>query len=56
MDAKLPDGRFGQRILPFSLWLMRHTFLANPLIQPWRHLEQTTEYFEMQRRLQVHER
>ena len=38
MDAKLPSGRFGQRILPFSLWLMRRTFLGNPLIQPWEHL------------------
>jgi demethylmenaquinone methyltransferase/2-methoxy-6-polyprenyl-1,4-benzoquinol methylase len=51
MDAKLPDGRFGERILPFSLWLMRHTFLGNPLIQPWLHLEQATDNFEMQSRL-----
>ena len=47
MDAKLPSGRFGERILPFSLWLMRRTFLGNPLIQPWQHLEQATENFEM---------
>ncbi len=51
MDAKLPSGRFGERILPFSLWLMRHTFLGNPLIQPWQHLEQVTDDFEMQSRL-----
>jgi SAM-dependent methyltransferase len=48
MDAKLPSGPFGERILPFSLWLMRRTFLGNPLIQPWQHLEQATEDFEMQ--------
>jgi hypothetical protein len=48
MDAKLPPGRFGERILPFSLWLMRRTFLGNPLIQPWTHLDQATEDFEMQ--------
>jgi ubiquinone/menaquinone biosynthesis C-methylase UbiE len=47
MDAKLPSGRFGQRILPFSLWLMRKTFLGNPLIQPWQHLEEVTDDFEM---------
>jgi demethylmenaquinone methyltransferase/2-methoxy-6-polyprenyl-1,4-benzoquinol methylase len=51
MYAKLPSGRFGQRILPFSLWLMRHTFLGNPLIQPWQHLEQVTDDFEMRQRL-----
>jgi demethylmenaquinone methyltransferase/2-methoxy-6-polyprenyl-1,4-benzoquinol methylase len=47
MDAKLPSGRFGQMILPFSLWLMRRTFLGNPLIQPWDHLKRVTDDFEM---------
>jgi demethylmenaquinone methyltransferase/2-methoxy-6-polyprenyl-1,4-benzoquinol methylase len=47
MDAKLPTGRFGQAILPFSLWLMRHTFLGNPLIRPWEHVERVTDDFEM---------
>ncbi len=51
MDAKLPSGRFGERILPFSLWLMRHTMLGNPLIQPWQHLERVTNDFEMRQYL-----
>ena len=47
MDAKLPSGTFGQKILPFSLWLMRRTFLGNPLIRPWEHLAADTREFEM---------
>lgn len=47
MDAKLPSGRFGRAILPFSLWLMRRTFLGNPLIRPWEHLQRVTQDFEM---------
>ena len=47
MDAKLPSGNFGQRILPFSLWLMKQTFLGNPLIRPWEHLAADTREFEM---------
>ena len=47
MDAKLPSGRFGRAILPFSVWLMQRTFLGNPFIQPWEHLQQATENFEM---------
>jgi demethylmenaquinone methyltransferase/2-methoxy-6-polyprenyl-1,4-benzoquinol methylase len=47
MDAKLPSGSFGRRILPFSLWLMRRTFLGNPLIRPWEHLAAETVEFEM---------
>jgi ubiquinone/menaquinone biosynthesis C-methylase UbiE len=35
MDAKLPPGRGGRMILPFSLWLMKRTMLGNPLIKPW---------------------
>ena len=38
MDAKLPPGRGGRLVLPFSLWLMRRTMLGNPLIQPWEDL------------------
>jgi hypothetical protein len=30
---------------------MRHTFLGNPLIQPWRHLERVTDDFEMRQYL-----
>lgn len=47
MDAKLPSGRFGNAILPFSLWLMRQTFLGNPLIRPWEDLERVTQDFQM---------
>jgi len=47
MDAKLPPGRGGQMLLPFSLWLMKHTMLGNPLIQPWRELAAVTEHFDM---------
>jgi ubiquinone/menaquinone biosynthesis C-methylase UbiE len=51
MDAKLPSGLGGRLILPFSLWLMKHTMLGNPLIQPWKELAAITEYFEMSERL-----
>jgi demethylmenaquinone methyltransferase/2-methoxy-6-polyprenyl-1,4-benzoquinol methylase len=47
MDAKLPPGPGGQLILPFSLWLMKHTMLGNPLIQPWKELTSITEHFDM---------
>lgn len=47
MDAKLPSGRGGELILPFSLWLMKHTMLGNPLIQPWTELAAITEHFDM---------
>jgi ubiquinone/menaquinone biosynthesis C-methylase UbiE len=48
MDAKLPPGRFGQVILPFSIWLMRRTLLGNPLIKPWEHLRQIAGDVEME--------
>ena len=51
MDAKLPTGRFGEAILPFSLWLMRNTFLGNPLIRPWEDIERLTQDFEMRQYL-----
>ena len=38
MDAKVPPGPGGKLILPFSLWLMKHTMLGNPLIHPWEEL------------------
>lgn len=47
MDAKLPPGRAGKLLLPFSLWLMKRTMLGNPLIQPWRELAAITEHFDM---------
>ena len=47
MDAKLPPGLAGKLILPFSLWLMKHTMLGNPLIRPWQELAAITEHFDM---------
>jgi ubiquinone/menaquinone biosynthesis C-methylase UbiE len=47
MDAKLPPGLGGRLILPFSLWLMRHTMLGNPLIQPWQEIATVAEHVEM---------
>jgi demethylmenaquinone methyltransferase/2-methoxy-6-polyprenyl-1,4-benzoquinol methylase len=38
MDAKVPPGLGGRLVLPFSLWLMKHTMLGNPLIHPWQEL------------------
>ncbi len=47
MDAKLPPGRGGELILPFSLWLIKNTMLGNPLIQPWEELAAIAEHFDM---------
>jgi demethylmenaquinone methyltransferase/2-methoxy-6-polyprenyl-1,4-benzoquinol methylase len=47
MDAKVPKGPTAKLILPFSLWLMKHTLLGNPLIHPWKDLANLTEHFEM---------
>ncbi len=47
MDAKLPSGPAAKLILPFSLWLMKHTMLGNPLIHPWEELAAITERIEM---------
>ena len=38
----------GKFILPFGLWLMRHTMLGNPLIKPWQDLAAVTDNFEME--------
>jgi demethylmenaquinone methyltransferase/2-methoxy-6-polyprenyl-1,4-benzoquinol methylase len=51
MDARLPSGRSAQWLLPLSLWLMKHTMLGNPLIQPWRELDALCDDFEMQKYL-----
>ena len=48
MDAKLPPGLGGRVILPFSLWLMRHTMLGNPLIRPWEDLARFAHALEME--------
>ena len=47
MDAKLPPGWGGRLILPFSLWLMKHTMLGNPLIHPWQELAAIADHVEM---------
>ena len=51
MDARLPSGRSAKWLLPFSLWLMKHTMLGNPLIQPWRELAALGGDFEMRKYL-----
>jgi ubiquinone/menaquinone biosynthesis C-methylase UbiE len=38
MDGKLPPGVGGKLVLPFGLWLMKHTLLGNPFIKPWNDL------------------
>jgi len=48
MDAKLPDGLGGRLVLPFGLWLMRHTMLGNPLIKPWEDLARLAGRIEME--------
>jgi ubiquinone/menaquinone biosynthesis C-methylase UbiE len=48
MDAKLPPGPGGQMVLPFSLWLMKHTMLGNPLIKPWEDLARLTNELNME--------
>jgi ubiquinone/menaquinone biosynthesis C-methylase UbiE len=48
MDAKLPPGLGGRLVLPFSLWLMKHTMLGNPLIKPWEDLTRLAGSIEME--------
>jgi demethylmenaquinone methyltransferase/2-methoxy-6-polyprenyl-1,4-benzoquinol methylase len=48
MDSKLPPGLGGKLLLPFSLWLMRHTLLGNPYIRPWEHHAELVDNFEME--------
>jgi ubiquinone/menaquinone biosynthesis C-methylase UbiE len=47
MDAKVPAGFGGEIVLPFSLWLMKHTMLGNPLIHPWRELAAVADYVDV---------
>jgi ubiquinone/menaquinone biosynthesis C-methylase UbiE len=51
MDAKVPPGLSARLVLPFSLWLMKHTMLGNPLIHPWEELAALTDELEMSQRL-----
>jgi ubiquinone/menaquinone biosynthesis C-methylase UbiE len=48
MDSKLPPGLGGKLLLPFSLWMMRHTLLGNPYIRPWEHHAELVDDFEME--------
>ena len=48
MDAKLPPGLGGRLLLPFGLWLMKHTMLGNPLIRPWEDLARLAGPIEME--------
>jgi ubiquinone/menaquinone biosynthesis C-methylase UbiE len=48
VDSKLPPGPGGKLLLPFSLWLMRHTLLGNPYIRPWEHHAELVDNFEME--------
>ncbi len=48
MDGKVPTGAGGKLALPFGLWLMKHTMLGNPLIQPWKDLAAVVDDFEME--------
>ena len=51
MDGRLPSGRFAKWLLPFSVWLMKHTMLGNPLIQPWRELAALCDDVQMRKYL-----
>ena len=48
MDGKLPSGVGGKLVLPFGLWLMRHTMLGNPFIKPWNDLAALVDGFGME--------
>jgi ubiquinone/menaquinone biosynthesis C-methylase UbiE len=42
VDARLPSGALGRLILPFAIWLMKHTMLGNPLLLPWEEIAELT--------------
>jgi demethylmenaquinone methyltransferase/2-methoxy-6-polyprenyl-1,4-benzoquinol methylase len=48
MDGKVPRGAASRLFLPFGLWLMKHTMLGNPLIEPWKDLAAIADDFEME--------
>ena len=48
MDGKVPSGPARGLILRFGLWLMKHTMLGNPLIEPWKDLAAIADDFEME--------
>jgi ubiquinone/menaquinone biosynthesis C-methylase UbiE len=47
VDAKVPKGVLGRLILPFAMWVMKHTLLGNPLIQPWQYHAALVDNFHM---------
>lgn len=47
MDAKAPPGPCGRLALRFGVWLMKHTLLGNPFVQPWTHLAALADEFAM---------
>jgi ubiquinone/menaquinone biosynthesis C-methylase UbiE len=49
MDARLPSGPSAKWLLPFSLWLMKHTMLGNRLI--WNELAALSDHFAMNKYL-----
>ena len=48
VDAKVPPGFGGDLVRPFSVWLMKHTLLGNPYIEPWHDLAGIADDFEME--------
>ena len=48
MDGKLPPGFGGKLVLPFGLWLMKHTMLGNPFIKPWDEFAVLADDLEME--------
>jgi ubiquinone/menaquinone biosynthesis C-methylase UbiE len=48
MDAKLPSGKLGKVLLPYTIWIMKRTVLGNPLIKPWDELSGLAQEFSME--------
>ena len=48
MDAKVPQGRFGQMVLHFIVPVMQATVLGNPYVKPWEHLHPLSDQVEME--------
>ena len=48
VDAKLPKGFLGRLILPFAMWMMKHTLLGNPLIRAWQYHAALVDDFHME--------
>jgi SAM-dependent methyltransferase len=47
MDGKLPPGFGGRLLAPLGVWVMKHTMLSNPFIQPWNELADVAADFDM---------